>query len=361
MLMTRDTPSEPGHVDAVSVALTVIVPAYNCPLVLRQCLDGLRASDLPRERWELIVVDDSSTDNTADVARSLADVVLTTKHGPNGPGDARNLGAAVASASILLFVDADVVVAPGTLSGFLRIFNAQPSVTSVFGAYDDRPSHESFLSQYRNLLHHYVHCENPGSASTFWAGCGAVRRAEFLEVGGFDTTRYPRPQIEDIELGYRLVDRGYRIVLAPELQAKHLKQWTLPNMVRTDLRDRAVPWMTLLIERQEIASNGPLNLQSKEKMLTAIAGAAVACFGIAITTTNSLWLLGTILGTAGVVLGNAKLLIWFRRQRGMIFALRVIPARMLFYIISGTGAAWAILGHSFRNPRRSHREAASRS
>ena len=57
------------------------------------------------------------------------------------------------------------------------------------------------VSQYRNLLHHFVHQHGHAEASTFWAGCGAIRRAAFDAVGGFDAARFPRPSIEDIELG----------------------------------------------------------------------------------------------------------------------------------------------------------------
>lgn len=335
--------------DDPTLALSVIVPAYNCPGVLTRCLEGLVASDLPRARWELIVVDDSSTDQTPDVARAVADRVMTTASGPRGPGEARNLGATAARSSLLMFVDADVIVAPDALSGFVRTFAENPEVCAAFGAYDDQPAHRGFLSQYRNLLHHYVHSIGEREASTFWAGCGAVRRADFLEVGGFDGSRYPRPQIEDIELGYRLKDRGGRIRLAPELQGKHLKQWTLWNMARTDLRDRAVPWMHLLIDRREVTSHGPLNLQHMEKVLTMLASLALWALVMAVLTFNAWWLLVTLVAIAAVVVGNATLLTWFRRKRGVGFALRVIPLRLLFYVLSGMGAAWAILTHRLQS------------
>ena len=84
------------------------------------------------------------------------------------------------------------------------------------------------VSQYRNLLHHFVHQEGNPEASTFWAGCGAVRRAAFDAVAGYDEARFRRPSIEDIELGYRLRRAGYRIRLDRDLQCTHLKRWRLP-------------------------------------------------------------------------------------------------------------------------------------
>ncbi|MEQ1692537.1 MAG: glycosyltransferase family 2 protein [Gemmatimonas sp.] len=347
------SPTTSGAVDSGPRALTVIVPAFNCPVVLQSCFDGLLASDLPRARWELIVVDDSSSDHTPDVARTVADRVLITERGPRGPGEARNLGAAAASAPILLFIDSDVVVLPTTLSGFVRAFADRPEIDAVFGSYDDLPTHGSFVSQYRNLLHHYVHQEDAGDAATFWAGCGAVRRSAFQAVGGYDGARYPRPQIEDIELGYRLRDAGHQILLAPELQCRHLKQWTFGNMVRTDLRDRAIPWMRLLIDRREAVSHGPLNLQSKEKLLTVACAMAMMSLLLAIVTTSVGWAVVSLTGVALVILGNLSLFRWFSQQRGVLFALRVVPMRLLYYMICGMGAGWAIL------TQRSHRAPAN--
>ena len=62
---------------------------------------------------------------------------------------------------------------------------------------------ENFLSQYKNLLHHFVHQGSSSDATTFWAGCAAVDRKVFVDIGGFDAARYDQPSIEDIEMGYR--------------------------------------------------------------------------------------------------------------------------------------------------------------
>ena len=83
------------------------------------------------------------------------------------------------------------------------------------------------MSAFRNLLHHHVHQTGAGPADTFWTGLGAVRRAAFLDIGGFDEARYPHPSVEDIDLGRRLSDAGQPILLDPTIQGTHLKAWTL--------------------------------------------------------------------------------------------------------------------------------------
>lgn len=334
--------------EAVRTQLTVIVPAYQCADMLRRCLAGLVASDLPRTAWELVVVDDGSTDETARVAEGVADVVLRVPDGPRGPAYARNLAARVARSDLLLFVDADVVIAPKTMRGFAALMSTEPSLAAAFGAYDDQPAVPTLVSQYRNLLHRYVHLRHAGEAETFWTGCGVVRRASFEAAGGFDARRYQRPQIEDIEFGYRLRDRGERIRLVPELTGTHLKRWTLRLMLRTDLFDRAIPWTHLLLARRAGLHHGPLNLAPLEKAFTAAAGAAVCSgvLGAAVGDIRLLWFASACL--AFIVLGNTRFFGFLAERKGWTFALRCVPLRVLFYVVSAMGAVAALVRFGLR-------------
>src|SRR5690606_37188404 len=103
----------------------------------------------------------------------------------------------------------------------------------------------------------------------------------FTAAGGFDTLRFPRPQIEDIELGYRLRDRGGRILLDPAIEGTHLKRWHLWQMLRTDVRDRGIPWMRLLLERRG-KTTGTLNTGLEEHFKVAGTAAAAGLLGWAL-------------------------------------------------------------------------------
>src|SRR2546426_2951145 len=206
------------------IGISVIVPVHNNPGDLRLCLGALRAAITPDA--EIIVVDDGSTDDTPSVAALMGLPVVALAE-TSGPAAARNEGAGRARGAILFFVDADVIIAPGAIERVQRFFADHPEHAAVFGSYDARPDCGNMVSRYRNLLHHFVHQRGNPDASTFWAGCGAIRRSVFQKVGGFDAGRFSRPSIEDIELGYRLRAAGHRIRLDPELQCTHLKRWTL--------------------------------------------------------------------------------------------------------------------------------------
>ena len=329
--------------------LSVIVPAYNGMGVLPRCLDSLAASDFPRSEWELIVVDDCSTDETADFAESGADRVVRLSGGPHGPAFARNRGVETAAGAVVVFIDADVCVHPDTLSRFAEHFRASDDLVSVFGAYDDEPGAPGFLSVYRNLLHRYVHERDAGEAETFWAGCGAIRTSAYRDVGGFDEDRFPRPQIEDIELGYRLRDEGGRILIDPSIQAKHLKRWTFGGMVRTDLVDRGIPWMRLLLERGP-ETKASLNVGAAEKVKTVFVGLGLGALTVGLLLPSLV--VGGLgaLSLAGVTFSNLALYRWFARQRGLMFALGIVPLQILYYVLNGLAAATGILLHAAGRP-----------
>ena len=328
--------------------LSVIVPAHHAARLLPDTLAALGASTLRRSDWELIVVDDASTDATAEVAAPLADLVLRLPAPARGPGGARNAGAARARGAWLVFIDADVRVHADALTRFAEADN-EAGLVAVFGSYDNRPAAPGLVSEYRNLLHRYVHLQGAGEAETFWAGCGAVRRAAFEAVGGFDTERFPRPQIEDIELGYRLRDRGGRIRLDPAIQGTHLKRWNFWQMLRTDLRDRGVPWMRLLLERRG-RSEASLNATPVERAKVALAGLGTAALLLALVLGNAAAALGAMAAFGLLTILNLPTLAWFLRQRGVAFALAVVPLQAVYYVGNAVAAAVGIALHLGTRP-----------
>jgi GT2 family glycosyltransferase len=321
---------EPETRSAEGPALSVIVPVLNGGEFLPRSLAALRASTMGNGTWELIVVDDGSTDSSADIAQGPADRVirLPTQVGPSA---ARNAGASAARGEVLVFVDADICVHPDTLGRLQECLSADPDLDAVFGAYDSSPAAPGLVSQYRNLLHHYVHQREAGETETFWAGLGAVRRGPFEHVGRFDDRQY---LVEDIELGYRLSERGYRIMLQPEIQGTHLKRWTLDRMVIADVWHRGVPWVRILCERRHAVRRVTLNVGIREQLLTGLAAVALVLVVAGVVTGRSIvTLLGTIAALI-LVACDWPFTSWLARTRGWWFAVRSLPLRLLYYALN---------------------------
>lgn len=319
--------------------VSVIVPACNAVPYLERCLQPLLSQT--GCAFEVIVVDDASRDRTAEVAGALGAQVLRLA-GNAGPSRARNTGARHARGEFLLFIDSDVAVRPGIVARVCEYFDSHPEVAAFFGSYDTEPAEKGLISEYRNLLHHFTHQQGNEEASTFWSGCGAVRRAVFLEAGGFDEHEYPRC-IEDIELGYRLRQAGHRIVLLRDLFCTHMKRWTLVSMVKTDIMGRALPWTRLMVKRRNAPND--LNIKQTQKLCVALMGLALLSIPLAWFTP---W---TLAGGAAalllIVALNASLFRFLIQARSLWFALRSIPLQWLYFLYSGVSYAYVRLFLAF--------------
>jgi hypothetical protein len=303
---------------------------------LQQCVAALVAA--AGTDSEIIVVDDGSTEELRSVVTgSEADVLRLSRN--SGPSSARNLGARHARGDILLFVDSDLVVAPGAVNALIELLEADPTVAAAFGSYDNHPQAKGVVSQYRNLLHHYVHQTGNVEASTFWAGFGAIRRSVFEAVGGFDEKRFPRC-IEDIELGGRLRRAGHRIILAKDIQGTHLKRWTLRSVIKTDVCCRAIPWTRLIMEQKQAPDD--LNLKAGQRASVALVGLACLFLALSIVFASVRFPALEMSATAllGVIALNRKLYGFFIHERGLLFAFAAIPLHILYFLYSGTAYVW---------------------
>jgi glycosyltransferase involved in cell wall biosynthesis len=310
--------------------VSIIVPVYNGGKFLPRCLDAIFASDY--RPFEVIVVDDGSTDESAKIGREKGAIVISTKRRQSGPAAARNLAAEIALGEILLFVDADVVVKPDTIAKIADRFQKHSEIAALFGSYDDAPGEQNFLSQYRNLQHHWVHQVSNSEASTFWAGLGAVRREVFLSVGGFDCKRFSVPSIEDIELGTRLRSLGHHILLDKDIQAKHLKKWNAASVLRTDIFCRALPWSKLILTNRGMIND--LNLKTNDRLSAVLVGLAVAISPFVFWKPILLVLLVGIL--LSILFLNWKIFRFFARKKGIVFAAFAFPWQLLYFFYSGT-------------------------
>jgi glycosyltransferase involved in cell wall biosynthesis len=308
--------------------ISVIVPVYNAAQLLRQCLEAIRKSSYPS--YEIIVVDDASTDNSAEIARGYGATVFQLAR-QSGPAAARNYGAKKATGDILLFIDSDVLIKKETLATVVEDFVENPDIAAVFGSYDDDPAEKNFLSQYKNLLHHYVHQQSKNEAVTFWSGCGAIRKDVFHSVGAFDEKKYSRPCIEDIELGYRLKRKGYRILLDKDLQVKHLKEWRLKSVLRTDIFSRAVPWTKLILESKGMVND--LNLQTSQKISASLVALLVLLVPLTFYMPEIIY--GIIFLLLTIFAINKNFFIFLFQRKGLIFIFPAFIVHLFYYFYSG--------------------------
>lgn len=307
--------------------ISMIIPVYNGGESFRRCLASLEQFVPPTV--EVIVVIDGGSDACEQAARSFGAKVIRLDRN-RGPAYARNVGAQAARGDLLFFVDADVAIHWDTLTQVALAFESNPKLDALIGSYDDTPGAANFLSQYKNLLHHYTHQISREEASTFWGACGAIRKSVFFDVGGFDEA-YRYPSIEDIELGYRLKQHHYSIGLCKQVQVTHLKRWGVRSLLKADFFYRALPWTELIWRDRTLVND--LNLDTNSRLSVVAVYSLVACL---ICIPFSFWAVnGAIVCSLVLLLLNVSVYRFFLHKRSLPFALQVIPWHWLYYAYSG--------------------------
>jgi GT2 family glycosyltransferase len=202
---------------------SIVVPTFARSRQLADCLAGLGRLDYPRDRYEVIVVDDGSTTPPRDAIDAAADTLDTRlvcqRHA--GPASARNTGAAQARGTYLAFTDDDCLPAPGWLKALAARLEEHPDCAcggNTINALTTNPY--STASQLLiNYLYSYYNADR-GNARFLASNNFAVSKEIFRSIGGFDTT-YPYAAAEDRELCDRWLHLGRRMIYAPEAIVHH--------------------------------------------------------------------------------------------------------------------------------------------
>ncbi len=331
------------------IRLSVLVPTFNSSSTLSTCLEALVRDACVED--EIIVADDGSDDGELEgVGPLTTGRVTVVRSGHNiGRGPIRNLAAAKAGGDILVFVDADVVVTPGTLDRIRTWFAIDDDRTAMIGSYDDRPASPGVISQYRNLLHHHTHQTHGPTATHFWTGLGAIRRGVFEELGGLDEQRWAR-DMEDVEFGHRVVDAGYRIDVLPDVQGTHLKRFTLCTMLRTDLFNRAIPWSTLMLD--DHLRTDEFVVSSRQR-ISAVSAAVVILAAVPGPSRRTRRLAAAV-AIPAFLGSNRSLWVFLAHRRGVAFAAACVPLHLMHSLTSVMGFATALarLGAGRLRPQR---------
>jgi glycosyltransferase involved in cell wall biosynthesis len=223
--------------------LSVVIPTYNRLPILRQCLRALESQQLaePIEGYEVVLVDDGSTDDTVAWLRaeaaSLPHVsLIQQEHG--GPAEGRNRGVAEARGDVIVFIDSDLVVTSGFLLNHARALDRFWRETGnrlcfTYGAVINTANFEAPTSEPHKL--------SDLSWAYFATGNVAIDRA-LLERSGLFDTRFRLYGWEDLELGERLRRLGVQLVRCPEAVGYHwhpaLTLEQIPDLLRVE-RERA--------------------------------------------------------------------------------------------------------------------------
>lgn len=231
-----------GHIPLEEYPMvTVMVPAHNESIVIQKTVKALLNFDYPRDRYEIIVINDNSTDNSAEVLKKIQEenpdrkmIVLNTdaKVGGKGKSNALNIALSVAHGSVIAVYDADNTPAPDALRILVENLMSDDKLGAVIGKFRTRNRNASLLTRFVNIETLAYQCMNQAGRFYFFKLCTipgtnfVIRRSIINQMGGWDT----KALSEDTEISFRIYRMGYYIKFMPlavtwEQEPQKLKQW----------------------------------------------------------------------------------------------------------------------------------------
>lgn len=210
--------------------ISIIIPAYNAATTLPACIESLLAQSYPSTSYEVIVVENGSTDKTHAIASTYPVEVLHSQ--ARGPAAARNLGIEHSAADIVAFTDADCVAAPDWLAELIPLYQDE-TVAGVGGGilayHRARPTLvERFSDEHSPLVNYWSGADE--FLPHLYTANASFRRAAVQQVGGFNPHLYTG---EDVDLSWRIqLQLELRLAYAPSAVVYHQHRTTRQALAR---------------------------------------------------------------------------------------------------------------------------------
>jgi len=224
-------------VASADLDFSIIIPTYNRPAQLESCLRSLEELEYPRERYEVVVVDDGGFPPLTAALGSPGEKLdlHILRQDNSGPGLARNRGAAHARGRYLAFTDDDCRPDPGWLGSFGSAFDSQPKALLGGRTVNFLDNSYSYTSQMIVQLVYDHYNPDPNDAKFFTSNNIAVSSKHFSEMGGFDAA-FVETGGEDRELCDRWRHLGRRLVYVPSALVRHGHAMNLAGFWRQHFR-----------------------------------------------------------------------------------------------------------------------------
>jgi len=289
--------------------VSIVVPTYNSARTLRLLLDAVTAETPATCSFEVLVVDDGSTDETERLVGRYP-AVRYIRQDNAGPAAARNRGAREASGDYVIFIDSDIVPDAGTIDRLVRDVERDREVAGVSGIYAEAALfNDGYVADYRNLQTYYWKASSGGRADdNFPVSLCILHRATFLEAGGL-VEAFRGADVEDFEFGRRMTARGATLLVSPRVQGHHHPEETLRKLLRVLFRR----------SRQYAASvttsvRSPSHYATAARSLT-LAGSLLAAGAVCLTPWSAVTLPVAAAMYAGLVVYPERAYYRFLRAR----------------------------------------------
>ena len=324
--------------------VSVVIPVKNSGKTLANCLRAVKRSYY--KNFEIIVVDDRSSDDSAEIARSCNCKLIQIENG-NGANNARNQGAMTAQGEILMFVDSDIVVQRETMLEVVESLEDN-YIDAVVGIYTAKHRHESLISQYKNLWVRYSYIKSPPAIDWLFGSISGIKREAFKKLGGFNIELMAKHGHDDIELGKRAARTNLNIILNMDIEVEHLKNYTLASFIKNEFH-RSIGFAELAMRFRETAGalrSGFVNVYPEFVLSTLFSFVLIG-----ILASSSIGLLPqwcAILAVVIYLVLNIRFLNYLEQVRGLFAMLVMVPYLLVDHLVCFAGSVIGTLKGLFK-------------
>ena len=237
---------------------SVIIPSFNSKKTIEECIKSILNQHYSKKNYEVIVIDDGSTDNSLDLIKKYSVKIIRQKN--KGPAVARNVGAKYASGKYLVFTDSDCVVDKYWLKSIDEGFKEYHKISGIGG--EILNGNCSLMGKVSHLIDFGGNVDNKeGVIKTMSIPSANIcyKRDIFREIGGFNEKLVT---MEDRELNWRLVKNGYKILCYPKVKVYHYANISFFNLIKKRF-NRAKTFL----EARKLHRDMPLQVYDRSKII----------------------------------------------------------------------------------------------
>ncbi len=310
--------------------ISIIIPNRNASATIGKCLEA--AFSTGHENFEVVVVDDCSDDNSVELIKKFpCKLIRLEKH--SGASQARNVGARNSKGDIYFFTDADCLIGKNALARVNASLSEKGRDFVVGGTYTRIPYDEGFFSVFQSVFVNYSEtkkCETPDYVATH---AMAINAEAFRKTGGFSENFLPI--LEDVEFSHRLRKAGYKLFINPELQVRHIFNYSFFKSMRNAARKTLYWTMYSIMNRDLLADSGTASIELKVNGTSFLAMILLTALGLLFREPAFLMPVPALFIFNVAV--NKRLLMAFYEAKGLVFTIFA----GLYYTLLYPAAVWA--------------------
>jgi glycosyltransferase involved in cell wall biosynthesis len=319
--------------------VSIIIPVRNGAATIARCLEAALASRY--ERFEVIVVNDGSDDRSAEIIKTFP-CTLVQLPKPSGVSRARNIGACHSHGDILFFTDADCLLNEDTLAIAVASLTAAGRDVVLGGTYTVKPADDRFFSAFQSVFINHAESRDRDNPDYIAAHAMVLYAGTFEKSGGFAEDFLPI--LEDVDFSHRLRRTGYRLIMDPGIQVRHLFDYSLLGWVSNGFR-KSKYWTIYSIHNRDLLADSGTASRALKLDVVALFGSILAA--LLVLSTGNAWFSVVIVVLMGLNIAmNGDLLRGFYRAQGMTFAFAASAYYLLVYpLVVGAGGLAGVLSY----------------